>query len=137
MNWIDATEIWSPIPGHRGYEASIGGRIRNAETGHVLRPYAVVNDWGYPRLTVCLPGRKNGRGSRRVAVSRLVCAAFDRKPRKGEMCRHLDGDPMNNSAGNLKWGSRQENADDGPGKKYTAEEIDAVIDAVFGRSEAA
>jgi hypothetical protein len=30
----------------------------------------------------------------------------------GMQCRHLDGNPQNNSLGNLVWGTPQENADD-------------------------
>lgn len=127
---------WRPIPGHRGYEASDDGRIRNAATGHVLRQYPVFNAWEYPRVTVCMPGPRKGggRGSNRRAVSRLVCAAFHGRPKKGELVRHLDGDPLHNAAGNLAWGSRKQNAEDGPGDVYDPEEAMAILDKVFGAS---
>ena len=38
--------------------------------------------------------------------------AFDRMPRNGEICRHLDGDHTNNNYKNLKWGTHKENSED-------------------------
>ncbi|HZZ83051.1 MAG TPA: HNH endonuclease [Anaeromyxobacteraceae bacterium] len=50
-------------------------------------------------------------GGRRVSlvVAQVVCAAFHGIP-PGDSCRvrHLDGDPANNRAENLAWGTEQE-----------------------------
>lgn len=45
-------------------------------------------------------------------IHRLVLTLFDRKPKKGEVGRHLDDDRRNNHISNLAWGSVQDNADD-------------------------
>lgn len=45
-------------------------------------------------------------------IHRLVLMAFDRMPKEGEICRHLDGSKDNNHISNLKWGTHQENAYD-------------------------
>lgn len=45
-------------------------------------------------------------------IHRLVLKTFDRLPRKGEECRHLDGNPFNNHISNLKWGTTKDNCYD-------------------------
>tara|TARA_R100001244_G_scaffold113592_1_gene84097 strand:+ start:156 stop:632 length:477 start_codon:yes stop_codon:yes gene_type:complete len=47
-----------------------------------------------------------------LRVHREVLKAFDRLPKKHELCRHLDGNPTNNNIKNLKWGTPKENAQD-------------------------
>lgn len=55
----------------------------------------------------------SNRGKRRwVRVHVLVLELFVRNRRDGEQCRHLDGNPQNNTMSNLCWGIPQENADD-------------------------
>jgi hypothetical protein len=44
-------------------------------------------------------------------LHRLICEAFSGPP-EGRHCRHLDGDRSNNSASNLKWGTKAENESD-------------------------
>lgn len=48
----------------------------------------------------------------KIRVHRLVLTLFDRKPKKGEVARHLDDDPTNNDISNLAWGSVLDNSDD-------------------------
>jgi HNH endonuclease len=38
--------------------------------------------------------------------------AFDRRPRKGEVARHLDDNFWNNRLANLKWGTQKDNVAD-------------------------
>lgn len=48
-----------------------------------------------------------------VSVYRAVCAAFHGEPPfVGAVARHLDGDPKNNTPGNLAWGTPGENSGD-------------------------
>jgi len=76
-----------------------------------------------------------------LRVHREVLKAFDRLPKKRELCRHLDGNPTNNNINNLKWGTHKENAQDclrhgrnvfsrcgeeSPVCKYTDKEIEDV-----------
>lgn len=81
---------------------------------------------GWRRLISQHPGNAEGhmkiqlqsRYGRRdhVWVHRIVCIAFHGKPPtyddKEAMVRHLDDDPSNNSARNLKWGSQSDNERD-------------------------
>lgn len=100
-------EIWKPVVGYEGsYEVSNLGRVKRTRPaqgtrpGHILSP--VVGKKGYLQVKLL---RKV------VRVHRIVAKAF-----LGEsdlpMVRHLDGNPANNSAENLAWGTSQDNTDD-------------------------
>ncbi len=110
-----AAENWRDIPGYEGrYQASDLGRIRSLDRrvacgngatrmmkGRVLRPACQKRD---PHLSVVL-----GHGAAGSAVHRLVAAAFLGPCPEGQEVRHLDGDPQNNRAENLAYGTRTEN----------------------------
>ena len=100
-------ERWSDILGHPRYEVSDVGRVKNKETGRVLRPGRQSSG----HVSVVL-----GRGNTRTVHS-LVAEAFCGPRRPGFEVRHLDGDPSNNRLTNLAWGTRGENNRD---KKYHA-----------------
>ncbi|WP_373695084.1 NUMOD4 motif-containing HNH endonuclease [Actinomycetospora aeridis] len=117
--WIDeTTELWLPIAGYEGdYEISDQGRVRRVAKvyvdgmgrtqvrhGRLLR----TRDPGgsYARVNLGMPQRTR-------LVHRLVCEAFHgAPPDSGTVVRHLDGDPTNNQASNVRWGTALENADD-------------------------
>ena len=112
-------EQWRPIPGYEGlYEVSDLGRVRSL--GRTTRDRKVVpprvmkgspDMGGY--LSVKLYGGEQGRGGRKLRkVHHLVLEAFVEPKPQGKMCRHLDGDPQNNSLENLRWGTCAENAQD-------------------------
>jgi len=99
-------ELWRPIPGHAGYEASSLGRVRSvprtlsdgrAAGGVVLKPSPDSD--GYERAKI------RGKWYR---MNILVQTAFAGPPE----VRHLDGDHSNNKPENLAWGSRVENEQD-------------------------
>lgn len=56
--------------------------------------------------------RVNIRGVK-YFIHHLVLRAFGFERPEGAVCRHLDGDPTNNSLSNLTWGTPRENYDDG------------------------
>lgn len=62
---------------------------------------------GHKRVRLCKDGV-----SKAFHVHQLVLTAFSRKKRKGEVCRHLNGNPTDNRATNLCWGSYKENTAD-------------------------
>lgn len=109
------TEIWKDIPGYEGrYQASTEGRIRSIDHfvpcahghqrmvhGRILRPAASVRD---PHLYVCLGHKAAG-----TPVHQLVAATFIGPRPNGYDTRHLDGNPVNNRATNLAYGTRTEN----------------------------
>lgn len=100
------TENWRPVPGHQGYEVSDLGSVRSYRNrqGHpipeprLLSPGTVK---GYKHI-------KLGR-SRQTKVHILVLEAFVGPRPDGMVCRHLDGNPLNNRLSNLRWGTPEEN----------------------------
>lgn len=94
-----SAEEWRPIPDANGHEVSNLGRVRNRQ-GRILKP--VADRDGYLRVSFLAPS---------TFVHRLVIAAFGppQPAGKGEVC-HNDGDPANNTATNLRWGDRSDQA---------------------------
>ncbi len=98
-------EQWKPAVGYDGlYEVSNLGRVRTHYTsGRILEP---STDGYYFILHLSGPRK----GTRRVHI--LVLEAFIGPRPKGKVSRHLDGNPYNNAADNLAWGTQKENMDD-------------------------
>jgi len=103
---VSMAEVWKPIPGERGYEASSEGRIRSVPRAlrdgrHAGGAFLAQQDDkdGYPTVKI--------RG-RRVRVNVLVQLAFAGPPE----VRHLDGDRHNCTPPNLEYGSRWRNERD-------------------------
>lgn len=100
------TETWRPVVGHAGYEVSDLGRVRSYRNrqGHptaasrLLSP-AIVKGYRHIKL---------GR-SHQTKVHVLVLEAFAGPRPDGMVCRHLDGNPLNNRLSNLRWGTPEEN----------------------------
>lgn len=100
------TEDWRSVPDHPGYEVSNLGCIRSyrdrqghpASAPRLLSP-AIVQGYRHIKL---------GR-SRQTKVHILVLEAFVGPRPDGMVCRHLDGNPLNNRLSNLRWGTPEEN----------------------------
>lgn len=101
-------ETWRPVVGYEGrYEVSDRGRVR-ALFGAAgwPPPPRLLSTTGSPYPTVTL--RRDGTSiTRNVHV--LVLTAFVGPCPTGMQCRHLDGNPRNNTLSNLRWGTRAEN----------------------------
>ena len=111
-------EVWKAIEGFEdSYEVSDQGRVRSKDRiiggphgdrrwkGKLLSP--PVSGPGYRMATL------RRRGSvRNVTVHTLVLEAFVGPRPEGLVCRHLDGDPLNNRLENLRWGTPEENSQD-------------------------
>ena len=95
-------EVWKPIPGRPGYEASSHGRIRSLDRwiadhngrrlflrGRTLKQ--VLNADGYPVV--------GGLGY----VHRAVMLSFNGPPANGFEVAHNDGNPANNLLTNLRY----------------------------------
>jgi hypothetical protein len=111
-----ASEEWRVILDFPAYEVSNWGKIRRrlaafsgrqltklqSPVGKILKP-AVVK--GYFQVSLSgSSGRKNAK------VHRLVCEAFHGKALgKQRDVIHIDGNPFNNAAVNLRWATSQEN----------------------------
>lgn len=99
-------EIWKRAPGEPNYDVSNKGRVRNANTKHILKP--VERDG---RRLISTP-RVNGK-QKQVRVHRLVLLAFRGPPPVGKPYgTHRDGNPANNVLTNLRWASQKENCQD-------------------------
>lgn len=118
-----ANEVWRPIPGLDGYEASTWGRIRSVD-----RVLELMGRWGpmkrfHRGKILRLKHKPNGSGQTYWCfyagggaypqVNRAVCWAFHGKPPSAKHeAAHLDGRTSNNRPENLKWKTPTENAAD-------------------------
>jgi hypothetical protein len=107
------TEQWRPIVGREGqYEVSDHGRVRSLDhyvpcrgNGLRLAPGRLL------RQTTDTLGRRYvalGRGVK-MRVAPLVLSTFVEPCPDGMECCHNDGDPGNNSVGNLRWDTHSGN----------------------------
>lgn len=107
---------WKEISGHPGYEAGSSGHIRSVDRvimrsngipqtvkSRVLRP-AVMKKSGHLQVSLSLDGVPHT-----YCVHALVCETFHGPRPEGMECRHLNGDPSDNRAENLQWGTSSEN----------------------------
>lgn len=112
-------ERWAAVAGYDGlYEVSNIGGVRSLDRivalksgnpsfrkGRRLKPS--LSSTGRYRVTL----RRNG-SQKQVNVHRLVAIAFCPGRRPGYVVCHINGDPQDNRAENLYWGSMRENAQD-------------------------
>lgn len=101
-------------PTLEGYGASADGRVWSRwkmGPGGGLgdtwkeRKQPSPNKSGHLLLSLC-----GGRSA--VQIHRFVLECFEGPCPEGMQCRHLDGDPTNNTLSNLKWGTPKENMRD-------------------------
>lgn len=102
------TEVWRAVVGFEDlYQVSSRGRVRTLHGGRVriLKPWITPD--GYLTVDLHRSGqRKHGR------VHVLVATAWYGPCPEGNVCRHLNGDPMDNGLENLAWGTFSENSHD-------------------------
>lgn len=96
-----------PIPSHPEYLASDSGRVWSLKSDRYLRDYPARR--GYRRVNLSERGVRVGA----VGVHRLVCEAFHGPAPEGKpWALHRNGDPSDNTPGNLYWGSPKDNVKD-------------------------
>jgi hypothetical protein len=94
---------WRPVPGFPAYEVSALGEVRRGG-----RQLSLFQDGsGYLAVTLCEGGVR-----KRFRVHSVVLLAFAGPRPRGAVSRHLDGDPHNNAAENLTYGTQSENMRD-------------------------
>jgi hypothetical protein len=100
-------ERWLPIPDCPGYEVSDLGRVRShyPQRGvpgpHILT--GGIDRYGYHVVHFRPIGREQQK------VHALVLRTFVGPRPEGKVVRHLDGNPSNNTLGNLAYGTQSEN----------------------------
>lgn len=111
-----SVEEWRPIPGYEGvYEVSSTGGVRTIARPMQRRngrPYPVraqtrkpvPNRYGYMTVRLCHNGVDTPH-----EIHALVALAFIGPRPAGMDVRHLDGNKLNNTAANLRYGTRSEN----------------------------
>lgn len=118
----DDTERWLPVVDFAGvYEISSQGRIRGLDrvakcVGHPLRSSVKIKGrlLNPSKISVGYYGVKLSHNQKQTTflIHRLVCAAFHGPGPEGQEVRHLNGNPVDNRAENLAWGTRAENVQD-------------------------
>lgn len=117
-------EVWKDVPGREGiYQVSDKGRVRSLSRlvtnrggrwgrptcyrlpGRILKPCTIPN--GYRRVVLSSSGRMRG-----FYVHHLVLLAFIGPRPAGHECCHGNRDKTDNHLGNLRWGTKAENAAD-------------------------
>ena len=96
-------ETWKQVIGYDMYQVSNLGRIRNKNTGKVLKP--AYQPSGYTIVFL----RKDGKNNTEP-VRRIVMNAFNPIDNSNKYdIIHIDNDKTNNTVDNLKWVTRKYN----------------------------
>ena len=114
-------EEFRDVPGYEGlYEVSNKGRVRNVETGKLLKPQK--DDIGYLHVDLC----KN-RIHKTTRIHRLVAKAFIPNPQNLPQINHKDEDKTNNVVSNLEWCTAQYNSNYGNRIERVAEKLSKPV----------
>ena len=97
------SEQWASIDGYKHDQVSWWGRVRNSETGRILKSNLSSNTY----LTVGLS--KMGK-AKSFSVHVLVAREWVENPDNKRCVDHIDGNKANNHHENLRWASHSENS---------------------------
>ena len=97
------------IPNFKGFYATEDGEIYSDRCGYLRKLPKSIHK-GYYRVNI----RDNSHPQKkyRMNVHTLILNTFVGERPKGMLCRHLNGNPLDNRLCNLKWGTPQENVQD-------------------------
>lgn len=95
-------EIWKKIERFNKYSVSNLGRIRNDETGKILKPFRIGSKEKQYYAVDFYPIKN-------IRVHRIVAETFIPNPDNKKVVNHIDGNKFNNAAYNLEWVTQSEN----------------------------
>ncbi len=102
MEQVIVNEQWRSISGYINYQVSNLGRIRNSNTGKVLKACELKS--GYRNIVLCKDGLTNTQYIHRIVANEFIDNPFDK-----ECVDHIDHDRSNNTVPNLRWVTQGEN----------------------------
>ena len=102
-------DFMKQVDGYPGYFADEKGYIYSHRSGS-LRRLSQRMHRGYYRVNII--SELNSFRKMTVDVHTLVLLAFEGPRPKGQVCRHLNGNPLDNRPSNLRWGTHKENMQD-------------------------
>jgi hypothetical protein len=105
MEKTDDNEIWKTVADFDNYEVSSLGRVRNKNTGRVLK---LTNKSGYYNVNLTNIN-ETGKVKKNFKVHRLVGLAFIENHENKPEINHKDKNKLNNNISNLEWNTRKEN----------------------------
>ena len=117
-------EEWKEIPNYRKYEISSYGRVKNIETGRILKPQ--IGRSGYLKVTLYDKSWFEDRD-----IHRMVAEAFIPNPDNLPIVNHLDEIITNNWTNNLEWTTHQGNIEHSKAKHYTLISPDGEVINIF------
>jgi hypothetical protein len=104
-------EVWRPVPGLGGYEASDQGRVRSywGRGARTIGDKPQLLRLQYDHHYHVIRPRKGAGKERTFKVGHLVLLAFVGPCPPGMQCRHLNDIGTDNRLANVVWGTRSEN----------------------------
>ncbi len=100
------TEYWSIIERYENYEVSTLGRVRNLDTGKLLKHQSSKRGGNYAFINL---SKKGHRVNRNVHI--LVARAFLGDCPPGKLVHHKDENRMNPKLDNLEYITHKENCE--------------------------
>ena len=97
-------EKWAIVEGYENYAVSSLGRVRNLNTGRLLKLQSSKRGGFYAFINLCKNGKRINRN-----VHVLVAQAFLGKRPTGEVVHHKDTNRMNPALSNLEYLTMKEN----------------------------
>lgn len=102
---MEEKEIWKDVVGYDGnYKVSNFGRVISFKYNEIKEIKSYVSNNGYCIVDLYLNSER-----KHFLVHRLVAVAFVENPENKHFIDHIDGNPLNNSASNLRWCTQKEN----------------------------